>query len=59
MMTMQENMHNGHLQGMYAFKTFFNKPLQTTSINPHFKSPFTIKTIFTSFTTQLTQVYHT
>ena len=27
MTTMQENMHNGHLQGMYAFKTF-NKPLQ-------------------------------
>jgi len=27
-MTVQENMHNGNLQGMYAFKTFFNKPLQ-------------------------------
>ena len=27
-MTMQENMHNKHLQEMYAFKTFFNKPLQ-------------------------------
>ncbi len=37
-MTMQENMHNGHLQGMYAFKTFFNKPLQPqaqTHISSH------------------------